>query len=247
MKFDVLTLFPGMFTSPLQESILGRAVERGLIRFAAHNLRNWAEGRHKVTDDTPCGGGDGMVMKPEPVARALTALRSDSPASRVLLMTPQGKRFDQREAWALAQEPGLIFVCGRYEGFDERIRSLVDAEYSLGDFVLTGGELPAMVMIDAIARLLPEVLGSSGSALGDSFSDGLLEYPHYTRPVEFLGMRVPEVLLSGNHAAIASWRRREQLKRTLQRRPDLLATARLTDADRRILDELRHEMQGEGA
>jgi tRNA (guanine37-N1)-methyltransferase len=246
MKFDVLTLFPGMFESPLQESILGRAVERGLIRFAAHNLRDWAEGRHKVTDDTPCGGGDGMVMKPEPVARALTALRQDSPDSRVLLMTPQGKRFDQHAASALAQEPGLIFVCGRYEGFDERIRSLADAEYSLGDFVLTGGELPAMVMIDAIARLLPEVLGSSGSALSDSFSDGLLEYPHYTRPVEFMGMRVPEVLLSGNHAAIARWRRREQVKRTLQRRPDLLLTARLTDADRRTLEELRRELTNEG-
>lgn len=246
MKFDVLTLFPGMFASPLRESILGRAVERGLIRFAAHNLRDWAEGRHKVTDDTPCGGGDGMVMKPEPVARALADLRQASPGSKVLLMTPQGKRFDQQEAWTLAREPGLVFVCGRYEGFDERIRPLVDAEYSLGDFVLTGGELAAMVMIDAIARLLPEVLGSSGSALGDSFADGLLEYPHYTRPVEFMGMRVPEVLLSGNHAAIARWRRREQLKRTLVRRPDLLARARLTDADRRMLEELQRELQGEG-
>jgi tRNA (guanine37-N1)-methyltransferase len=247
MKFDVLTLFPGMFESPLQESILGRAVERGLIGFAAHNLRDWAEGRHKVTDDTPCGGGDGMVMKPEPVARALTDLRQASPGSRVLLLTPQGKTFNQHEAWTLARESGLVLVCGRYEGFDERIRTLVDAEYSLGDFVLTGGELAAMVMIDAIARLLPEVLGSSGSALGDSFADGLLEYPHYTRPVEFMGMRVPEVLLSGNHAAIAGWRRREQLKRTLQRRPDLLATARLTDADRRILDELRQELRdGDG-
>jgi len=246
MKFDVLTLFPGMFESPLRESILGRALERNLIRFAAHNLRNWAEGRHKVTDDTPCGGGDGMVMKPEPVARALTDLRQMSPGSRVLLMTPQGRRFDQRDAWALANEPGLIFVCGRYEGFDERIRSLVDAEYSLGDFVLTGGELPAMVMIDAIARLLPEVLGSQGSALGDSFSDGLLEYPHYTRPVEFMGMRVPEVLLSGNHAAIATWRRREQLRRTLQRRPDLLAAARLTEEDLRVLEELRRELEGKG-
>jgi len=247
MKFDVLTLFPDMFASPLQASILGRAVERGLIRFAAHNLRDWAEGRHKVTDDTPCGGGDGMVMKPEPVARALTDLRQASPGSRVLLMTPQGRPFNQQEAWALAREPGLVFVCGRYEGFDERIRTMVDAEYSLGDFVLTGGELPAMVMIDAIARLLPEVLGSSGSALGDSFADGLLEYPHYTRPVEFMGMRVPDVLLSGNHAAIARWRRREQLKRTLQRRPELLATARLTDADRRTLDELRRELQSEDA
>lgn len=245
MKFEVLTLFPGMFESPLRESILGRAIERGLIGFAAHNLRDWAEGRHKATDDTPCGGGDGMVMKPEPVARALTELRQESPGSRVLLMTPQGLRFDQQAAANLARESGLIFVCGRYEGFDERIRSLVDAEYSLGDFVLTGGELPAMVMIDAVARLLPEVLGSSGSALGDSFSDGLLEYPHYTRPVEFMGMRVPEVLLSGNHAAIADWRRRQQLKRTLQRRPDLLATAQLTDKDRRTLDELRREMQDE--
>lgn len=243
MKFEVLTLFPGMFESPLRESILGRATDRGLIRFAAHNLRDWAEGRHKVTDDTPCGGGDGMVMKPEPVARALSELRQKSPGSRVLLMSPQGRRFNQHEAGHLARESGLIFVCGRYEGFDERIRSLVDAEYSVGDFVLTGGELPAMVMIDAIARLLPEVLGSSGSALGDSFSDGLLEYPHFTRPVEFMGMRVPEVLLSGNHAAIADWRRRQQLKRTLQRRPDLLATAQLTEKDRRILDELRLETQ----
>lgn len=246
MKFEVLTLFPGMFESPLRESILGRATERGLIRFAAYNLRDWAEGRHKVTDDTPCGGGDGMVMKPEPVARALQELRQKSPGSRVLLMTPQGRRFTQQEAGNLARESGLIFVCGRYEGFDERIRTLVDAEYSLGDFVLTGGELPAMVMIDAISRLLPEVLGSSGSALGDSFSDGLLEYPHYTRPVEFMGMRVPEVLLSGNHAAIADWRRRQQLKRTLQRRPDLLATVQLTDKDRRILDELRREIANEG-
>jgi len=245
MKFDVLTLFPGMFESPLQQSILGRAIERGLIRFSAHNLRDWAEGRHKVTDDTPCGGGDGMVMKPEPVARALEDLRQSSPTSRVLLMTPQGKRFDQQAAWTLAQESGIVFVCGRYEGFDERIRTLVDAEYSLGDFVLTGGELAAMVMIDAVARLLPAVLGSSGSALGDSFADGLLEYPHYTRPVEFMGMRVPEVLLSGNHSAIAKWRRREQLKRTLQRRPELLDTAKLTDSDRRVLEELRRELQGE--
>jgi len=244
MKFDVLTLFPGMFESPLQESILGRAVERGLIEFAAHNLRDWAEGRHKVTDDTPYGGGDGMVMKPEPVARALAELKGRSPGSRVLLMTPQGKPFSQRDAWALAAEPGLIFVCGRYEGFDERIRPLADAEYSLGDFVLTGGELAAMVMIDAIARLLPEVLGSSGSALGDSFADGLLEYPHYTRPVEFMGERVPEVLLSGNHAAIARWRRREQLRRTLQRRPDLLAAATLSEADRRMLEEIKRELAG---
>jgi len=243
MLFDVLTLFPAMFDSPLRESILGRAVERGLVRVAVHNLRDWAEGRHQVTDDAPYGGGDGMVLKPEPVARALDELRRRSPGARVLLMTPQGKPFRQADARELACESGLIFVCGRYEGFDERIRPLADAEYSLGDFVLTGGELAAMVMIDAVARLLPEVLGSSGSAETDSFADGLLEYPHYTRPVEFRGMRVPDVLLSGNHAAIARWRRKEQLRRTLQRRPDLLADAPLSEDDRRLLEELRRETE----
>jgi tRNA (guanine37-N1)-methyltransferase len=241
MKFEILTLFPAMFDSPFSGSILGRAVEKGTIEVVAHNVREWAEGRHKVTDDAPYGGGDGMVMKPEPVARALAKLRKDNPAARVLLMTPQGDPFRQRDARALSREGGLIFICGRYEGVDERIRTLADAEYSLGDFVLTGGELAAMVMIDAIARMIPGVLGSSGSALGDSFSDGLLEFPQYTRPVEFAGQRVPEVLLSGNHAEIARWRRREQLKRTLQRRPDLLEDAPLTRDDRLMLEELRKE------
>ena len=215
MIFDVLTLFPEMFVSPFAESVLGKAIDKGLIALHAHNLRDWAEGRHMVVDDTPYGGGDGMVMKPEPVCRALDALRQRAPGSRVLLMSPQGRPFCQAEAQMLARDPGLILVCGRYEGFDERIRSRVDAEYSLGDFVLTGGELAAMVMVAAIARLLPGVLGSSGSAESDSFSDGLLEYPHYTRPVEFEGERVPEVLLSGNHGEIARWRRRQQLRRTL--------------------------------
>ena len=242
MIFDVLTLFPGMFDSPFADSIIGKAVEKDLLRINAHNLRDWAEGRHKVTDDTPYGGGDGMVMKPEPVARALSALRRERPGSRVLLMSPQGKPFRQQDARQLALEPGLILVCGRYEGFDERIRPLVDAEYSLGDFVLTGGELAAMVMIDAVARLIPGVLGSQGSAVTDSFADGLLEHPHYTRPVEFAGERVPEVLLSGNHAAIARWRRREQLRRTLLRRPELLETASLSAEDRRLLEELRREV-----
>jgi tRNA (guanine37-N1)-methyltransferase len=246
MRFDVLTLFPAMFTAPFAESILGKAGAKGLIEIAPHYLRDWAEGRHQVTDDAPYGGGDGMVMKPEPVARALADLKGRSPDAKVLLMTPQGVPFSQRLALDLAQEPGLIFVCGRYEGFDERIRSMVDAELSLGDFVLTGGELAAMVMIDAVARLLPGVLGNSGSAEADSFSDGLLEYPHYTRPVEFAGMRVPDVLLSGNHAEIARWRRREQLRRTLQRRPELLATANLSAQDRRVLEELQREL-AEGA
>lgn len=242
MTFDVLTLFPGMFASPFADSILGKAVDRKLIRIAAHNLRDWAEGRHKVTDDSPYGGGEGMVMKPEPVDRALTELRRRQSASRVLLMSPQGRTFRQADARKLAAEPGLILVCGRYEGFDERIRTLVDNEYSLGDFVLTGGEFAAMVIIDAVARLVPGVLGNKGSAQSDSFSDGLLEYPHYTRPVEFAGQRVPEVLLSGNHAAIVRWRRREQLRRTLLRRPDLLESAVLSTEDRRLLEELRAEL-----
>lgn len=245
MKFDILTLFPAMFDSPFAGSILGKAVEKGLIHIAAHNLRDWAEGRHKVTDDTPYGGGDGMVMKPEPVAKALADLKDRAPRAKVLLMTPQGSPFSQEDAQALSHEEGLVFVCGRYEGFDERIRYMVDAEYSLGDFVLTGGELAAMVMIDAVARLIPGVLGSSGSALGDSFADGLLEYPHYTRPVEFDGRRVPDVLLSGNHAEIARWRRRQQLKRTLQRRPDLLDKAPLSEEDCRILAELERELADE--
>jgi tRNA (guanine37-N1)-methyltransferase len=244
MIFDVLTLFPGLCHSPFADSILGKAVDKGLIRITAHNLRDWAEGRHKVTDDAPYGGGDGMVLKPEPVSRALADLKARSPGSRVLLMTPQGTPFCQSHAARLAREEGLIFVCGRYEGFDERIRHMVDEEFSLGDFVLTGGELAAMVMIDAVARLVPGVLGSSGSALSDSFVDGLLEYPHYTRPAEFMGMKVPEVLLSGNHAEIARWRRREQLRRTLQRRPDLLDRARLSDEDRALLEILRRETDG---
>jgi tRNA (guanine37-N1)-methyltransferase len=240
MIFDVLTLFPGMFDSPLQESILGRAIKQELLQVRAHNLRDWAEGKHLTTDDTPYGGGDGMVMKPEPIARAVAALKQQTPQAKVLMMTPQGVPFTQQHARQLAQEDGLIFLCGRYEGFDERIRqSLVDAEYSLGDFVLTGGELPAMVMIDAISRYLPGVLGSDGSAETDSFSDGLLEYPQYTRPAVFEGMEVPAVLLSGDHGKIAQWRREQQLLRTLQRRPELLEQAELTDDDLTILARLR--------
>jgi len=241
MKIDILTLFPGLFASPFAESILGKAQERGLLEVQAFNLRDWATGKHQVTDDSPYGGGDGMVLKPEPIAAALQSLKAQSPQARVLMMTPQGKVFSQADAQRLSAESGLIFVCGRYEGFDERARGMVDEELSIGDVVLTGGEPAAMVMIDAIGRLLPGVLGSSGSAETDSFSDGLLEYPQYTRPVEFAGQRVPEVLLSGNHAAIAAWRREQQLRRTLHRRPDLLATAALSDSDRRILERLQQE------
>ena len=245
MKFDILTIFPDMLEGPLSASILGKAADKGLIEINLHNLRDWAEGKHQVTDDTPYGGGDGMVMKVEPVAAALSELREKSPASRVLLMSPQGKTFQQADAERFSQEAGLVFVCGRYEGFDERIRSLVDEEVSLGDFVLTGGELAAATILDATARLLPGVLGAAGSALGDSFSDGLLEYPQYTRPAEFKGVRVPEVLTSGNHQLIANWRRREQLRRTLKRRPELLESAPLSKEDLLYLDELRAALEQE--
>jgi len=238
MQYDILTLFPAMLEELMATSILGKAIDRGLLAVRLHNLRDWAEGKHQVTDDTPYGGGDGMVMKVEPVARALADIRAERPQSRVLLMSPQGRTFCQADAERLSGEEGLVFVCGRYEGYDERIRTLVDEEISLGDFVLTGGELAAAVIVDATARLLPGVLGSAGSAQTDSFSDGLLEYPQYTRPAEFNGERVPEVLTSGNHRLIAEWRRREQLRRTLARRPELLETAPLTDEDRRYLAEL---------
>ena len=242
MIFDVVTLFPGMFESPFQESILGRAARQKRLQLRLHNLRDWAEGKHLTTDDTPYGGGDGMVMKPEPIGRAVAALKQQSPNAKVLLMTPQGARFSQQHARQLAREEGLIFLCGRYEGFDERVRlSLVDAEFSIGDFVLTGGELPAMVMIDAIARHLPGVLGAEGSAETDSFADGLLEYPQYTRPAVYNELAVPEVLLSGDHGRIARWRREQQLIRTWQRRPDLLEKAELSDDDRRLLDRLRQD------
>lgn len=244
MKVDILTLFPELFASPFAASILGKAQDRDLLKVVAHNLRDWAQGRHKVTDDAPYGGGDGMVLKPEPIARALRSLRAKAPTSRVLLMTPQGRTFSQQDAQRLSQEEGLILLCGRYEGVDERVRGLVDEELSIGDFVLTGGEPAAMVVVDAVARLLPGVLGCSGSAESDSFSDGLLEYPQYTRPADFEGQLVPDVLLSGHHAAIDVWRRHEQLRRTLDRRPDLLVGADLSDDDQSFVDCLIRERKG---
>ncbi len=246
MKIDILTLFPELFASPFAASILAKAQTRGLLSVESHNLRNWAQGKHKITDDTPYGGGDGMVFKPEPIARALQDLRVQRPTARVVLMTPQGHTFSQQDAQRLSCEKGLILVCGRYEGVDERVRSLVDEELSIGDFILTGGEPAAMVVVDAVARLIPGVLGSSGSAAGDSFSDGLLEYPQYTRPSEFEGQAVPDVLLSGNHAAIADWRRCEQLRRTLERRPDLLDGAALSADDRKFIASLIREREGRG-
>lgn len=224
------------------ESILGRARQKGLIDVEAVNLRDFTSDRHRTTDDAPFGGGPGMVMKCEPVFDAVEALvsRAAGPRPRVLLMTPQGRRFDQSLAEELARESHLIFVCGRYEGVDERIRQhLVTDEVSIGDYILTGGEIAAMVIVDAVARLLPGVLGAEESPESESFSSGLLEYPQYTRPAEFRGYTVPEVLLSGNHAEIARWRRAQALERTLKRRPDLLEIAPLNKEDRSILERLK--------
>jgi tRNA (guanine37-N1)-methyltransferase len=239
MKFDILTLFPAMFDGPLTESIIKRAVEDGLIDIRLHNIRDCAFDRHKTADDYPYGGGAGMVMKPEPLVACIEKVKAERPAARVILTTPQGKPFNQALAGELAREKEILIICGRYEGVDERVRELfVDDEISLGDFVLTGGEIAAMVLVDAVSRLIPGVLGCGDSAAEDSFSDGLLEYPQYTRPAEFRGLAVPEVLLSGNHQEIARWRRRQSLQRTWEKRPDLLAAARLNEVDRKYLQEL---------
>jgi tRNA (guanine37-N1)-methyltransferase len=244
MRFDVLTLFPAMFDSPLQESILGKALERGLIEIRRVNIRDFAWDRHKTADDTPYGGGQGMVMKVEPIGRAVEHVKKEAPSARVIYLTPQGCPFHQEKARELAALDHVVLLCGRYEGVDERVRELfVDEEISIGDYVLTGGELAAMVVIDAVARLIPGVLGSDRSAEEDSFGDSLLEYPQYTRPPEFRDKAVPEILLSGNHAAIARWRRREALRRTLARRPDLLTRASLSVEDRKMLDEIAREQE----
>ncbi len=238
MKFDILTLFPAMFNGPLSESIVKRASEEGLIEICLHDIRAYALDKHKTADDSPYGGGAGMVMKVEPLAACIEAVRRESPNARIILTTPRGRRFDQAKASELANEEALLIICGRYEGVDERVSELfVDDEVSLGDFVMTGGELAAMVIVDAVSRLIPGVLGSAESVASDSFADGLLEYPHYTRPPEFSGIKVPEVLLSGNHREIAEWRRRHSLLKTLEVRPDLLKTARLSEKERKYLQE----------
>ena len=221
MKIAVLTLFPGMFAGPLDESIVRHARDAGLLELSLHQLRDYAHDRHKTVDDRPFGGGPGMLLKPEPIFEAVEALAGDK--TRVILLSPAGRKFDQAIARELAGCEDLLFVTGHYEGFDERIRQeLADDELSIGDYVLTNGALPAMVIIDAVTRLLPGVLGDDQSSHEESFSNGLLEYPHYTRPAEFRGMKVPEVLLSGNHAEIARWRAEQAQLRTSERRPDLL-------------------------
>jgi tRNA (guanine37-N1)-methyltransferase len=242
MRFDVLTLFPELFSAFLKETILGRAVKAGVVDIRLVNIRSFARGRHLVADDTPFGGGQGMVMKPGPISRALESIDRIKDRSLVLLLTPQGRTFDQPLAWDLSRMEQLILICGRYEGVDERIRTTcVDRELSIGDYVLSGGEMAAMVVMDAVSRLVPGVLGGEKSAQEDSFEDGLLEYPQYTRPRVFKNQEVPEILLSGDHEKIRVWRRTESLKRTLERRPDLLEKAKLTEEDKRILAKLRRE------
>ena len=220
MKVDVLTLFPAMFAGPLDESIIRRAREDGLLELTVHDLRNWTHDRHRTVDDEPYGGGPGMLLKPEPVFEAVEDLADEK--TRVILMTPQGRPFEQAQARDLAASVRLLLICGSYEGYDERIRTLAHEELSIGDYVLTNGALPAMVVIDAITRLLPGVLGDDTSSTEESFSEGTLEYPQYTRPAEYRGLKVPEVLLSGHHAEIERWRSEQAEERTRKRRPELL-------------------------
>ena len=248
MRFDILTLFPNMFSSPLQESILGKAIEKRLIEIQIVNIREFTLDKHQVVDDTPYGGGQGMVMKVEPIARAIESVKSQNPFARTIYLTPQGKPFNQDLAQRFSSQPHLILLCGRYEGVDERVREFfIDEEISIGDYVLTGGELAAMVLVDAISRFIPGVLGSDRSAEEDSFFNSLLEYPQYTRPSNFRECCVPEVLLSGNHSAISLWRRREALRRTSLRRPDLLTQANLSAEDKKLMEEILQQEKREKA
>ena len=238
MIIDILTIFPDMAAAPLRQGIIGKAIDRKLIDVRVINIRDFATDRHRTTDDRPFGGGSGMVMKPEPLAAAIESVQDSEPAARVILLSPQGRIFKQEIASALSRLNHICLVCGRYEGVDERIRRCyVDDEISIGDYVLTGGELPALIVLDTVARLVPGVLGSDESIAEESFVDGLLEYPHYTRPEVFEGHRVPEILLSGNHGAIRRWRRQESLFRTWQRRPDLLKQEKLSSEDKKLLAE----------
>jgi tRNA (guanine37-N1)-methyltransferase len=241
IRFDVLTLFPDMFQSPLGSSVFKKAIDRGIIRVLIHNIRDFTTDKHRVVDDSPYGGGSGMVMKAGPVVEGIEQLKATDGSPRVILMTPQGVPFDHNEARRLSTYDHLLFVCGRYEGIDERVRDYVDEELSIGDYILMGGELAVMVVIDAVSRFVPGVLGSEESVLEESFVDALLEYPQYTRPRVFRGKKVPEVLISGNHRQIARWRRREALRRTLLRRPDLLERANLPEEDLVLLGEVKAE------
>jgi tRNA (guanine37-N1)-methyltransferase len=252
MTFDIVTIFPAMIEQPLAAGILGRAIERGTLDVKVRDLREFTTDRHRVVDDVPYGGGPGMVLKAEPMFRALDAIEADRGQPLTVIMTsPQGRPFTHEDAQRLSRHDHVVVLCGRYEGFDERVRERVAEELSIGDYVLTGGELPALVILDAVARFVPGVVGDEQSVAADSFNRGLLDFPQYTRPAEVsLGpaaaaeervAKVPEVLLSGNHGEIRRWRKREALSRTLDRRPDLLADAKLDDEEEEILKELRHE------
>jgi len=234
VRFDVLSIFPEAFESPLRVSLLGKAIEAGLLEVAVHDLRNWAPGPHRKVDDAPFGGGAGMVMAPGPVVDAVEAVAR--PGARVILLAASGKPLTQALVAEFASEDRMVLVCGRYEGMDDRIRQVLQAEdISIGEYVLAGGEMPALVLIEAVSRLIPGVMGNAGSLGEESFSDGLLEYPQYTRPAEFRGLKVPDVLLSGHHRLVADWRREQALRRTFERRPELLRTAGITDAERELI------------
>ncbi|HLO12337.1 MAG TPA: tRNA (guanosine(37)-N1)-methyltransferase TrmD [Pseudoneobacillus sp.] len=246
MKVDVLTLFPEMFAGVFGHSILKKAAEKQAVQYNVINFREFADNKHQTVDDYPYGGGAGMVLKPQPIFDAVASLKklNEHEKSKVILLCPQGERFNQKKAEELAKEEHLIFICGHYEGYDERIREhLITDEISIGDYVLTGGELGAMVVIDSVVRLLPEVLGNEESHQKDSFSTGLLEHPHYTRPANFRGIKVPDVLISGNHKNIEEWRVKESLRRTLTRRPDLLEKMELTIEQSKWLEEIRKEFK----
>lgn len=247
MRIDVLTLFPGMFAGPMGESIIGKAREKDLLEMNVSNFRDYSDNKHHTVDDYPYGGGAGMLLKAQPIFDNLAAIEQATPTTkkRVILLDPAGKKFDQKMAEEFSQEEHLIFICGHYEGYDERIRTLVTDEVSLGDYVLTGGELGAMVMIDATVRLLPEVLGNETSAQTDSHSTGLLEHPQYTRPSDFRGLTVPAVLLNGNHKLIEEWRLKESLRRTYTRRPDMLAKLELTPEMKKMLKDIKEEIAQE--
>jgi tRNA (guanine37-N1)-methyltransferase len=241
VTFDIVTIFPAMVAAPIASGVLGRAIERGTIDVKVRDLRDFTTDRHRVVDDVPYGGGPGMVLKPDPIFRALDAIEAERGGPlTVVLTSPQGTPLSQAVAQRLSAQPHVVLLCGRYEGFDDRVRQRVTEEISIGDYVLTGGELPALVIFDAVARLVPGVVGDEQSVAEDSFNRGLLDFPQFTRPPEIANLRVPDVLLSGNHAAIRRWRKREALARTLERRPDLLDAADLDDEEREILKELRH-------
>ncbi len=235
MRFDVLTIFPNLLVSPLEEGIIKRAKASGAVEIFTHNIRDYALGKHAMTDDRPFGGGEGMVMKPEPIVSVLRQLKEDHPGGNVIFLTPQGRPYSQQVACELAEKDHLILLCGRYEGIDARVEHYIDDEISIGDYVLTGGELAALILIDSVTRLLPGVLGCSDSAECDTFSRGLLKFPQYTRPRQFEGAEVPAILLSGDHKSIAEWRLFESVKRTKARRPDLLKNARFTAQEQKVL------------